>query len=248
TPSPAPKEESSFPLAVFIAIISAALAVVIGTTILVRRGNKYRVVPDVLASAMAEAEADDRFASQPSSSSLSGDENYQERMRAAREVVNPFKRFAKQREEQQRAQARRLEKAKREREEKEKERREMKKEKEKREEERARAQRAQETAKKESEAARSKKVPESAASNDGKPSSASAEQAYSEDLGASAELSAVRELRCELEKSKADEPHRKRKQRFKKLQLEWHPDKNRSDEATAVFQFLQSKKSWYLGK
>ncbi|KAF4704513.1 hypothetical protein FOZ63_014208, partial [Perkinsus olseni] len=193
-------------------------------------------------------EADDRFASQPSSSSLSGDENYQERMRAAREVVNPFKRFAKQREEQQRAQARRLEKAKREREEKEKERREMKKEKEKREEERARAQRAQETAKKESEAARSKKVPESAASNDGKPSSASAEQAYSEDLGASAELSAVRELRCELEKSKADEPHRKRKQRFKKLQLKWHPDKNRSDEATAVFQFLQSKKSWYLGK
>ncbi|KAF4716683.1 hypothetical protein FOZ62_010413, partial [Perkinsus olseni] len=138
TPSPAPKEESSFPLAVFIAIISAALAVVIGTTILVRRGNKYRVVPDVLASAMAEAEADDRFESQPSSSSLSGDEDYQERMRAAREVVNPFKRFAKQREEQQRAQARRLEKAKREREEREKERREMKKEKEKREEERAR--------------------------------------------------------------------------------------------------------------
>ncbi|KAF4707059.1 hypothetical protein FOZ62_023903 [Perkinsus olseni] len=196
---------------------------------------------------MAEAEADDRFASQPSSSSL--DENYQDRMRATREVVNPFKRFAKQREEQQRAQARRLEKAKREREEREKERREMKKEKEKQEQERTQARKARETAK-EAEAARSRKEPEPAPapSNDKKPGSASAERACSEGLGASAELSAVRELRCELEKSKADEPHRKRKQRFKKLQLEWHPDKNRSDEATAVFQFLQSKKSWYLGK
>ncbi|KAF4660155.1 hypothetical protein FOZ61_004216 [Perkinsus olseni] len=210
TPSPAPMEASSFPLAIFIATISAALAVVIGTTILVRRSNKYRVVPDVLASAMAEAEADDRFASQPSSSSL--DENYQDRMREAREVVNPFKRFAKQHEEQQRAQARRLEKAKREREEREKERREMKKEKEKQEQERAQARKARETAR-EAEAARSKKEPEPAASNEGKPSSASAEQACLEDLGASAELSAVRELRCELEKSKADEPHRKRKRR-----------------------------------
>ncbi|KAF4708954.1 hypothetical protein FOZ63_017190, partial [Perkinsus olseni] len=92
-----------------------------------------------------------------------------------------------------------------------------------------------------------RKGPDPAASNDEKPSSGSAEQACSDELEASAELSAVRELRCELEKSKADEPHKKRKQRFKKLQLKWHPDKNRSDEATAVFQFLQSKKSWYLG-
>jgi len=42
-------------------------------------------------------------------------------------------------------------------------------------------------------------------------------------------------------------PEAERKVLFRALQLKYHPDKNRGNaEATALFQFLQREKAWFL--
>lgn len=44
------------------------------------------------------------------------------------------------------------------------------------------------------------------------------------------------------------EPVEKRRKAIKHLKFEWHPDRNKSDAATEVFQYINSSQAWFLSE
>lgn len=89
------------------------------------------------------------------------------------------------------------------------------------------------------------------------PSQAAADSRASNSVGRVADTSAapgsaaariIRKIQQDLD-ANIDAPEAERKQVMRKYQMRWHPDKNVSEDketATAVIQFLNSKKDWFL--